>query len=56
MYQTAVHTALLQGNWLEDYVKVGSVTVLSSEAELDKLKDERIRSSISVLKAPKVWK
>ena len=49
----AVHTALLQGNWLEDHVKVGTVTVLSSEEELDKLKDERVRSSISVLKAPK---
>ena len=52
----AVHTALLQGNSLEDYVKVGTVTVLSSEEGLDKLKDERIRSSISVLKAPKFWK
>ena len=52
----AVHTALLQGNWLEDHVKVGTVTVLSSEEELDKLKDERFRFSISVLKAPKFWK
>ena len=32
------------------------VTVLSSEEELDKMKDERINSSISVLKAPKFWK
>ena len=24
-----VHTALLKGNWLEDHVKVGTVTVLS---------------------------
>ena len=52
----AVHAALPQGNWLEDYVKVGTVIVLSSEEELDKLKDERTRSSISVLKAPKFWK
>ena len=52
----AVHTALLKGNRLENYVKVGTVTVLSSEEDLDKLKDERIRSSISVLKAPKFWK
>ena len=52
----AVHTALLKGNWLEDHVKVGTVTVLSSEEEFDKLKDERIRSSISVLKATKFWK
>ena len=27
----AVHTALLQGSWLENYIKVGTVTVLSSE-------------------------
>ena len=52
----AVHTALLQGNWLDHYVKVGTVTVLSSEEELEDLKDERVRSSISVLKAPKFWK
>ena len=52
----AVHTALLQGGWLDQYVKVGTVTVLSSEEELDKLKDERVQSSISVLKAPKFWK
>ena len=32
------------------------MTVLSSEEDLDKLKDERIRSSISVLKTPKLWK
>ena len=52
----AVHTALLQGNWLGNFVKVGTVTVLSSEEELNRLKDERIRSSIFVLKAPKFWK
>ena len=52
----AVHTALLQGDWLEHYVKVGTVIVLSSEEGLDRLKDERVRSSISVLKAPKFWK
>ena len=52
----AVHTALLQGSWLEDCIKVGTVTVLSSEEELHQLKDERIKSNISVLKAPKFWK
>ena len=52
----AVHTALLRGNWLEDYIRVGTVTVLSSEEELHQLKNERIKSSISVLKAPKFWK
>ena len=52
----AVQTALLKGNWLEDYVKDGTVTVLSSEEELDRLKDKRIKSRIFVLKAPKFWK
>ena len=37
-------------------MKVGTVMVLSSEEELDRLKDERVKSSISVLKAPKFWK
>ena len=37
-------------------MKVGTVTVLSSEEEIDRLKDERTRSSISVLKTPKFWK
>ena len=32
------------------------MTVLSSEEELDRLNDERVRSSISVLKPPKFWK
>ena len=27
----AVHTALLQGDWLEDHVKAGTVTVLAGE-------------------------
>ena len=31
------------------------MTVLSSEEKLDRLKDERVRSSISVLKTPKFW-
>ena len=52
----AVHTALLQGDWLEKYIKVGTVTVLSSEEELHQLKNKRIKSSIYVLKAPKFWK
>ena len=51
----AVHNPLLQGIWLEDYIKVGTMTVLSSEGELHQLKDERVKSSISVLKAPKFW-
>ena len=34
----AVHTALLQGNWLEGHVHAGTVTVLSSEMELQQMK------------------
>ena len=30
--------------------------VLFSKEELDRLKDKRVKSSISVLKAPKFWK
>ena len=37
-------------------MKVGTVTVLSSEEKLDRIKDERVKSSISVLEAPKFWK
>ena len=51
----AVHSELLKCSWLEGQVKVGTVTVLSSEEELTRLKDERIKSSMSVLKAPKFW-
>ena len=51
----AVHTALLQGDWLEGHVRSGTVTVLSSAEELKCLQDERMRRQISILKNPKLW-
>ena len=37
-FPSAVHTALLQGDWLEGHVKAGTVTVLSCEEELRQMK------------------
>ena len=52
----AVHTALLQGNWLEDHVQAGTVTVLSSEKGFKKMNDERIQKKIAILKCPRFWR
>ena len=35
----AVHTALLQGDWLEGHVKSGTVTVLAGGHELSQMND-----------------
>ena len=51
----AVHTALLQGDWLEGHVQSGIITVLSSAEELKCLQDQRMQRQISVLKNPKFW-
>ena len=51
----AVHTALLQGDWLEGHVQSGTVTVLSSAEDLKCLQDQRMQRQISVLKTPKFW-
>ena len=51
----AVHTTLLQGNWLEDHVHAGTVTVLSSEMELQQMKNAAVEEKISILKCPKFW-
>ena len=51
----SVQTALLQGSWLEGHVQAGTVTVLSTEEELSKLKNEEKATSISVIKTPKFW-
>ena len=52
----AVHTALLQGDWLEDHVKAGTVTVLAGEEELQKMNETEVKSKISILKCPKIWR
>ena len=51
----AVHTALLQGDWLEGHVQSGTVTVLSSAEELKCLQDQRMQKQISILKTPSFW-
>ena len=51
----SVQTALLQGSWLEGHVQAGTVTVLSTEEELSKLKKEKNKATICVLKTPKFW-
>ena len=49
----AVHTALLQGNWLEGHVKAGTVTALAGEEQLKKMHESEDRNKIAVLKCPK---
>ena len=44
----AVHTALLQGDWLEGHVRSGTITALSSAEELKCLQDERMQRQISI--------
>ena len=51
----SIQTALLQGSWLEGHMQAGTVTVLSTEEELSKLKEERNEASTCVLKTPKFW-
>ena len=46
----AVHTALLQGDWLQDHVQAGAVSVLSGEEVLKKMNDERIQKKIANFK------
>ena len=52
----AVHTTLLQGNWLQGHVQTGTVTVLSSEVELEQMKNAEVQKKISILKCPKFWR
>ena len=51
-----VHTALLQGNWLQGHVQAGTVTVLSSEVELEQMKNAEAQNKIPILKCPKFWR
>ena len=52
----AVHTALLQGDWLEGHVKAGTVTVLAGEDQLKTMQATEVQNKISILKCPKFWK
>ena len=49
----AVHTALLLGDWLSNYVQSGTVTVLSGEKELQRMKEKFIQKKIAILKCRK---
>ena len=51
----SVQTALLQGSLLEGHVQAGRVTLLSTEEELSKLRNEENEANISVIKTPKFW-
>ena len=51
-----VHTALLQGNWLEGDVKAGTVTVLEGEEQLKAMNESEDKNKIAVSKCPKFWK
>ena len=52
----AVHTALLQGDWLEGHMKARIVTMLSSEEELKIMNDAKFEQKIAILKCPKFWR
>ena len=52
----AVHTALLQGDWLEGHVKAGTVTVLAGEEQLRKMNETEVQDKIAILKCPKFWR
>ena len=51
----AVHTALLQGDWLEGHVKSGTVTVLAGQEQLKSMNESEVKNKISILKSPKFW-
>ena len=52
----AVHTALLQGEWLQNHIRAGTVTVLMGQEDLKQMTEARDQRSITVLKQPKFWK
>ena len=49
----AIHTALLQGDWLKGHLKAGTMTVLAGEQELHKMNEAEVKRKISILKCPK---
>ena len=52
----AVQTTLLQGDWLAGHMQSGTVTVLSSEEELKRMKEKTMQEKISILKCPRFWR
>ena len=51
----AVHTALLQGDWLAGHVQAGTVTVLAGQAELQRMAEDQNKTQIQILKQPRFW-
>ena len=51
----AINTALLQGQWLEDHVQAGTVTVLAGQEALRQLAEAEVQRTIQVLRQPKFW-
>ena len=49
----AVHTALLQGDWLEGHVKAGTMTVLAGEDQLKTMNETEVQNKIAILKCPR---
>ena len=47
---------MLFRSWLEGHVQAGTVTVLTSEMELEQLKKADVQEKISILKCPKFWR
>ena len=48
----AVHTALVQGDWLEGHVKAGTVIVLAGEEQLRQMNETEVQDQIANLKCP----
>ena len=51
----AVHTALLQGDWLAGHVKAMTMIVLSNEDDLKKMNESEMQKKIAILKCPRFW-
>ena len=57
MYRpNTVNTASLQSDWLEGHVQSTTVTVLSSEEDLQRMNEEKMQINISVVKCPRFWR
>ena len=52
----AVHTILLQGDWLEGHVKADTVTILARAEQLRKMNETEVQDKIAILKCPKFWR
>ena len=50
----AIHTALLQGDWLEGHVRSATVTVLSSAEEFKCIQDQRMQRQIANFEEPQI--